>query len=87
MVEDNKEIDPLVKEEKKKLEGWIRLLRILFRGLILLGIALLIVAVVVVVIVPLFGFWIFSIPVALIFLGILLAWLEFRLNERVNALE
>ncbi len=86
MVEDNNEIDSFVEGEKKKLEGWIRLLRIVFRGLIVLGLALLIVAVVVVVIVPLFGLWIFAVPVALISLGIFLAWLEYRLNERVNTL-
>lgn len=86
MVEDTNEIDSFVEDEKKKLEVWIRLLRIVFRGLIVLGLALLIVAVVVVVIVPLFGLWIFAVPVALIALGIFLAWLEYRLNERVNTL-
>jgi len=74
--------DKKVQPQIKRLSNWIRLLTIGYRTLVLLGLALLILAILLLALTSRFSAWILIFPGLLIGLGILLAWIEYRLDNR-----
>lgn len=75
------------KEEKKqaqikRLSFWIRLLTVLFRTLIILGLISSAVVILLLALTSRFSCWILFVPGLLIALGILLAWVEYKLHNR-----
>jgi len=78
----SKQPDKKVQPQIKRLLNWIRLLTIGYRIFILLGLVLLILAILLLALTSRFSAWILIIPGLLIGLGILLAWIEYRLDNR-----
>lgn len=82
MAENRK---PQAQEEtmKKGLAGWVRLTRVLFRVLIILGLIALIIFTILLSLTNIFTIWIMAIPLVLILIGIFLARLEYRFHGRL----
>jgi len=75
-----------MEKETRRLHKWERVLAVLFRVMIIIGLALLVLVIVLLFVMNTFGGWILMIPVIVIATGILLAWLEYQLHLRVYAL-
>ena len=75
-----------MEKETRRLYKWERILAVLFRIVIILGLALLVLVIVLLFVVDAFGGWILIAPFVVVATGILLAWLEYRLHLRVYAL-
>ena len=71
-----------VQEKTKKLRFWIRLLTLLYCILILLGLVLLLLAILLLALTSRFTSLILLVPGLLVGLGVLLAWVEYRLHLR-----
>ena len=66
----------------KRLSFWIRLLTVLFRILIILGLISLAVAILLLALTSGFSCWILLGPGTFVALGILFAWIEYKLHNR-----
>jgi len=75
-----------MEKEAMRLHKWERVLAILFRVMIIIGLALLVLVIVLLFVMDTFRGWILMVPFILIATGILLVWLEYRLHLRVYAL-
>ncbi len=84
----NQQDEPVQKPDKqvKRLQIWARFFAILFRIMIVAGLLLLVVMIVALIFSSLMYAWLLVIPLGLIILGILLAWLEYDLHKRLYAL-
>jgi uncharacterized membrane protein len=71
-----------IQKKITRLQHWIRILTVLYRIFILLGLVLLILAIFLLALTPHFPAWILMVPGLLIGLGVLLAWIEYRLDNR-----
>ena len=77
-----KQRDQHIQEKIKRLKIWIRLLTLLYRTLILLGLALLILVILLLALTTRFSIWVLLVPGMLIGLGVFLAWVEYTLHNR-----
>jgi undecaprenyl pyrophosphate phosphatase UppP len=66
-------------------QKWVRLLGVVFRLLIILGLLLFVVMVFGLIFTSAVSDWMFLLPIALIFLGIVVAWFEYRLHRQATA--
>lgn len=78
--------DPDLQKEAERLGAWLKLVGVLFRLMIVLGLLLMLLVISALLFTSLFSFWILVLPVSLMALGIILAWLEFQLHNRYYAL-
>ena len=82
---DRMELD--IEKKTERLGAWLRFVGVLFRLMIVLGLILLLLVVGAILFTSLFSFWILVLPVSLIALGLILAWVEYRLHSRYYALK
>jgi len=75
-----------IQEKITRLKIWIRWLTLLYRILTVLGLALLILAILLLALTTRFSPWILLVPGLLVGLGVLLAWIEYRLHKRRHGL-
>lgn len=78
-------MNPDIEKKTKRLGAWLKLIGVLFRLMIVLGLILLVLVVGAILFTSLFRFWILVLPVSLIILGLILAWVEYRLHSRYYA--
>lgn len=66
-------------------QKWVHLLGVIFRLLIILGLALFLVMIVALILTSIIHYWMFLLPMGLIFLGVIVAWVEYRFHRQVTA--
>lgn len=79
--------DPDIEKKAERLRTWLKLVGVLFRLMIVLGLILLMLVMAAILFTSLFRFWILVVPVLVIALGLLLAWVEYKLHDRYYALK
>jgi len=79
--------DPDLEKKAERLGAWLKLVGVFFRLMIVLGLILLFLVIGAILFTSLFSFWILILPVSLIGLGLLLAWVEYQLHSRYYALK
>ena len=85
MKEQQSKQDQALDNTAQRLTGWMRFVGVVFRILIVLGVILTVLAVVALISTAIFKVWILLLPISLIFLGVLLAWIEYQLYDRLYA--
>lgn len=82
---DQSDLD--LKKKAERLGAWLGLVGVLFRLLIVAGLILGVLVIFTILFTSMFRLWILILPAVLIALGVLLAWLEFRLHSRYYDLQ
>jgi uncharacterized membrane protein YcaP (DUF421 family) len=84
---ENSDKRPELDKRTNRLAAWVRIMGIVFRLLIILGLLLLGLAAALVLFTDIIPFWVLVLPIILLAIGIWLAWLEYRLHDRVYHLQ
>ncbi len=87
MAEKRPDRDADLEQKIDRLAGWVRLLVILFRAFIVVGLLVLIILVLLILLTSVIKVWVLVIPLMLILLGIVLARLEYYLHGRLYDLK
>ena len=70
-------------KQEQRLAFWVRFVAVAYRIVLVAGLLVLIAAIVVLIATDLFTAWILAVPAVLIAAGIILAWVEYRLDARL----
>ncbi len=84
---ENPDTKPELDKHAERLATWVRVLGVVFRLLIILGVLLLGLVTALVLLTEIIAAWVLALPLTLLFIGIWMAWLEYRLHDRVYHLQ
>lgn len=84
---ENPEKNPELDKHTERLATWVRVLGVVFRLLIILGLLLLGVVIALLLLTEIIAVWVLALPLTLLVIGIWMAWLEYRLHDRVYNLQ
>ncbi|MDY6867106.1 MAG: hypothetical protein SVT56_04255 [Chloroflexota bacterium] len=87
MMENKSDDDRKIQQKIKVLSSWSRLLGVLFRLIIIIGLLLLILFLGLFFLTPILPFWTLVFPLSVIAFGIVLARIEYALHKRLNRLK
>ncbi len=78
---------PELDKHTERLTAWVRVLGIVFRLLIILGVLLFGLVTALLLLTEILAVWVLTIPLILLVIGIWMAWLEYRSHDRVYHLQ
>lgn len=84
---ENPDTKPELDKHAERLATWVRVLGVVFRLLIILGVLLLGLVTALLLLTEILAAWALVLPFALLLIGIWIAWLEYRLHDRVYNLQ
>lgn len=87
MMENQPDAKRKLQKKIKTLSSWSRLLNVVFRLVIIIGLLLLILFLGLFFFTPILPFWTLVFPLSVIFFGIVLARIEYSLHKRLNRLK
>ena len=77
---------PDLEKKSAPMSTWLRLIAVLYRLLIVVGLILGVLVISAILFTSMFSLWVLLLPVSLTALGVIMAWLEFKLHDRYYAL-
>ena len=84
---ENPDTKPELDKHAERLATWVRVLGVVFRLLIILGVLLLGLVTALLLLTEILAAWALALPLTLLFIGIWIAGLEYRLHDRVYNLQ
>ena len=78
---------PDLEKKPAPMSTWLRLIAVLYRLLIVVGLILGVLVISAILFTSMFSLWVLLLPVSLTALGIIMAWVEFKLHDRYYALK